>query len=368
MMRYPSTHAAVALLVWIAMGSAGAQPRAVISVQEAQTPPRIDSEQLQTPAGGMETNTPAVSPDLAELQNLANAPTQRSAQGRRQQAEAMWQLGLLQLHGLHVPLEPAQARLMFERAHALGHPLAAAGLAWCAIDGCGQRPQPNQAQQWLQKLRQQAPGRAAYFDWLLLDGVAPMESDVVSTAPQAEQTMERRKQQALQRAIKANDPHARLEWGLELAAEGKTREALAQFRAVAGKSEAARRNVQVLNAQSSERIRPSGNLGQAGGAWQTFRQARMYHRGEGVPANYTEAIRLYKRASDMGNVQAKRMLALIYSRPQADGSLDIAWMQQLAYADVSENSNTPIHSPSAPASLQRDPTPLYDYLDARWRK
>lgn len=367
-MRYSNSRAAVALLFCIAMVPVGAQPRAIISVQEAQTPPRIDAEQLQTPAGGMEPNISADSPGLAALQNLANAPAQRSAQGRKQQAEALWQLGLLQLHGLHVPLEPAQAHLMFERAHALGHPQAAAGLAWCAIDGCGQRPQADKAQRWLQVLRQQSPGRAAYFDWLLLDGAAPMDADVAATAPQSEQAMQQRKQQALQRAVKANDPHARLEWGLELAAEGKTREALAQFRAVAGKSEAARRNVQVLNAQSSQSIRPSGNLGQAGGAWQTFRQARIYHRGEGVPSNYTEAIRLYKRASDMGNVQAKRMLALIYSRPQADGSLDIGWMQQLAYADVSENSNTPIHSPRTPASLQREPTPLYDYLDARWRK
>lgn len=367
-MRRPYPCAFVSLLACMVIGSAYAQPRPIVSVQEAQTPPRIDPEQLRAASAALETNTPAVSPDLAELQNLANATAPRTAQGRKQQAQAMWQLGLLKLHGLHAPLDPAQANTMFERAYALGHPLAAAGLAWCALDGCGQRPQPLKAQQWLQTLRQQAPGRAAYMEWLFLEGAAPMDADMTSTSPQTDNAMQRRKQQALQRAVKANDPHARVEWGLELAAEGRTREALEQFRAASAKSEAARRNVQVLSAQSSQRVRPSGNLGQAGGAWQTFRQARIYHRGEGVPANYTEAIRLYKRASDMGNVQAKRMLALIYSRPQADGNLDIGWMQQLAYADVSENSNTPIHSPSAPASLQRDPTPLYDYIDARWRK
>ena len=143
----------VALLAGIAMGAASAQPRAVISVQEAQTPPRIDSEQLQKPSAGMDASTPAVSPALAELQSLANAPAPRSGQARKQQAQAIWQLGLLQLHGLHVPLDPAQANIMFERAHALGHPLASAGLAWCAIDGCGQRPQPSKAPKWLQELR-----------------------------------------------------------------------------------------------------------------------------------------------------------------------------------------------------------------------
>lgn len=367
-MSHPYIRTVVALLAGIAMGAASAQPRAVISVQEAQTPPRIDSEQLQKPSAGMDASTPAVSPALAELQSLANAPAPRSAQARKQQAQAIWQLGLLQLHGLHVPLDPAQANIMFERAHALGHPLASAGLAWCAIDGCGQRPQPSKAPKWLQELRQQDPGRAAYLDWLLLEDVAPMDADVASTSPQVNNAMQQRKQQALQRAVKANDPHARVEWGLELAAENQTSQALAQFRAASATSEAARRNMQVLAEQSSQRMHASGNIGQAGSAWQTFRQARIYHRGEGVPANYTEAIRLYKRASDMGNIQAKRMLALIYSRPLADGSLDTAWMQQLAYADVSKNSNTPIHSPSAPTSLQRDPTPLYDYIDARWRK
>ena len=43
---------------------------------------------------------------------------------------------------------------------------------------------------------------------------------------------------------------------------------------------------------------------------------------------------------------AQKMLALIYSRPTATGELDVAWMQQLAYLDLS--GDTP--RPASPAT------------------
>ena len=261
-----------------------------------------------------------------------------------------------------------QAEHSFERAHELGHPLAAAGLAWCAIDGCGQRPDPDAARQWISVLRKTDPGRAAYLEWLLLDDVAPIDLSVPSTARREGIDTIGRKQQLLRQAVEAGDPYARVELGMELAAQGKTNEAMEQFRSAAKRSEAAKHNLNVLSDQKGTlKSRPSGNAGQAGGAWQTFKQARVYHRGEGVPANYTEAIRLYKRASDMGSEPAKRMLALIYSRPMAGGGIDIAWMQQLAYMDVTQDGAIPLTAPTAPTSLTRDPTPLWDYIAPKWR-
>lgn len=349
-----------------------AQARPTISVQEAQTAPRIDAEQLKS------MQPAAVDPDqlgrssaVQKLQALAQAPLRKGAPAaeQRAQAEAAWQLGLLQLHGLHTPLQPAQAQLNFEHAHALGLPIAVAGLVWCAIDGCGQRPNPDAARQWLPALKQVDPGRAAYMEWLLLEEVAPLDAPVPSTARRDGVDTAQRKRQTLLQAAAAGDPYAKVELGMELAAQDKTAEALAQFRAAARKSEAARHNIEVLsNQQGRNQTQPSGNLGQAGGAWQTFKQARVYHRGEGVPANYTEAIRLYKRASDMGSEPAQRMLALIYSRPMAGGGIDIAWMQQLAYMDVTKDGATPLGAPIAPVSLTRDPTPLYDYIAPKWRK
>lgn len=58
-------------------------------------------------------------------------------------ATAAWQLGLLTLHGVGMAPDPAQARHWFERAQALGHPLAPAGLAWCEISGCVTSPNPT---------------------------------------------------------------------------------------------------------------------------------------------------------------------------------------------------------------------------------
>jgi TPR repeat protein len=95
--------------------------------------------------------------------------------------------------------------------------------------------------------------------------------------------------------------------------------------------------------------------------------ARRSHRGEGVPANYVEAIRLYQLAKLRGSIEAQKMLALIYSRPTATGELDVAWMQQLAYLDLSGDTPRPA-SPAASRSLQREPSPLVDLLPPVWRE
>lgn len=363
----------LALLCSPAFAQPRQSPSPTITFQEAQTPPRIDADQLRgrRPAVQLEADQLGKSTAIQQLQAQATAPLpkgERTEANTRALREAAWQWGLLQLHGLHTPLQPVQAQQSFERAQALGHPLAAAGLAWCAIDGCGQRPEPEAARQWIQALRKTAPGRATYLEWLLLDDVAPLDAAVPSTARREGIDTAGRKRQLLRQAADAGDPYARVELGMELASQGKTNEAMEQFRSAAKSSEAAKHNLNVLSDQKGTfKSRPSGNAGQAGGAWQTFKQARVYHRGEGVPANYTEAIRLYKRASDMGSEPAKRMLALIYSRPTPAGGIDIGWMQQLAYMDVTQDGAIPLTAPTAPTSLTRDPTPLWDYIAPKWR-
>jgi len=348
-----------------------AQARPTVTLQEAQTAPQIDTEQLKTPRPAhVEQDQLGRSAEVQRLQSLAQTPLRKNATPaeKRAQGEAAWQLGLLQLHGLHTPLQPTQAQLNFENAYAAGYALSAAGLVWCAIDGCGQRPDPDTARKWLAALNRLDPGRAAYMEWLLLEEIAPLDAAVPSTARRNGGNTGNRKRQALLRAVRLGDPYAHVELGMELASQEKTDEALAQFKAAGTKSDAARHNIEVLKDQNSTlKLQPSGNPGQAGGAWQTFKQARVYHRGEGVPANYTEAIRLYKRAADMGSEPAQRMLALIYSRPVAGGGIDIAWMQQLAYMDVTKNGSMPLNAPTAPVSLTRDPTPLYNYISPKWR-
>ena len=74
-----------------------------------------------------------------------------------------------------------------------------------------------------------------------------------------------------------------------------------------------------------------------------------------------------KAAAAKGNAAAKRMLALIMSRPMPDGSVNIAWMSQLAYLDTA--SSLPQLDTRAMASMMyRDPTPLFDLLPEAWQR
>lgn len=60
------------------------------------------------------------------------------------------------------------------------------------------------------------------------------------------------------------------------------------------------------------------------------------------------------------------MLALIFSRPGPDGQIDIAWMQPLAYANLS-GEVVSLDSATAQPMLRREPTPLADLLPP-WRQ
>ncbi|MNV65797.1 Sel1 repeat protein [compost metagenome] len=101
---------------------------------------------------------------------------------------------------------------------------------------------------------------------------------------------------------------------------------------------------------------------------QWLAEARRYHRGDGVPANYTEALRLYQRAANAGNAEAKRMLQTIYSRPGPAGGLDIPWMQQLARLNLDALGQAVPGTLASVHAFARDPTPLYDLVPAQWRQ
>ena len=310
------------------------------------------------------------------------------------QREAQWVMGLLALHGIAMGQDGPQARTWFERAQRAGHPLASAGLGWCAMDGCGQPPDPPAARPWIAQLAKTDPARAQYLEWLLARRLAPL-----STAEPVGETLTvagTPDQELLQRAARSGSPGAQLEWGLALLAQDEPEAALRQFRAAAPRSSSAAANAQMLG----DRMRPAGQLVSAQGtsappaaqgpqrlqrtpelrgspseqdiqvrqpvtAQQQWEQAQRYHRGEGVPANYTEALRLYQQAASHGHVASRRMLELIYSRPAQGGGVDIGWMQQLARIDPM--TMQPM-APISPAPYRRDPTPLFDMVPAPWHR
>lgn len=295
----------------------------------------------------------------------ASDPAARSPARIARAREASWLLGLLALHGIGMPVDTGQAQAWFVRAQRLGHPLAAAGLAWCAIEGCLGPPQPAAARPWIDALAKTDPGRAFYLQWLVEKAqrggkdAAPgpeLPASAVPPVPAPERNL-------LLRAARAGSVHAQSELAIEDATAGRVQEAARRFRELAPRSPAAASNAAVLQ----ERLRPATTPRDKSQATELFERARRYHRGEGVPANYTEAIRLYEQAANQGSAEARRMLELIFSRPAPGGSIDIAWMQQLANVDVSRSGRVTVNPPTAGGGLRRDPTPLYDLVPKEWR-
>jgi len=303
---------------------------------------------------------PAADPALAaELQRLRRAAAGSGAAAR----EAAWQLALLHLNGIAPAATPGEARRWLALAHALGEPMAAAGLAWCAIDGCDGPPEPEAARRWIAALRAVDAPRAQYLEWLLGTRLAP-PSQAPHTAPGARRQASRQ-DELLERAARGGNTAARLERGLEQLAQEHIGEAARSFESAAARSPAAAANAQLLQERLAPAPRPRARGPAAGDQWLTA--ARRFHRGDGVPANFTEAVRLYQLAAQAGNPEARRMLALITSRLGPDGQVDLVWMRELAALDLAGAWPRPDSAAPGAAVMQRDPTPLYDLLPRRWR-
>ena len=295
---------------------------------------------------------------------------------QRVQANAAWQMGLLTLHGICVSLNTADAALWFERAQELGEPMAPAGLAWCEIEGCKAAANPAAAGKWVELLRRVDAPRAMYLNWLAQSRLAPVEIAAPAAARLAQQSSipPVQNRQLLASAAQLGDTSARIEMGLDSVYANRPEEALAFFKSAAPRSAAATINSAVIAERLSTTARlPPANRASAiapvkpQSAADNFAQAQRYHRGTGVPSNYTEAIRLYQLAKNQGSVEARKMLELIFSRPGPDGQIDLAWMQQLAQVDLS-NAVPKVESNIIKQNLKREPTPLFELVRQPWRK
>ena len=140
-------------------------------------------------------------------------------------------------------------------------------------------------------------------------------------------------------AANAGDIHAHIELGIESAAKNQLNEALQHFVFAEENSSIVSNNASLIRAEINDKkfitARPQSNLDSTYLAESSWRQARRYHRGEGIPINYVEAIRLYRKAADLGHLQAKKMLDLIFSQSAETGAINIFWMQRLSRVDVS---------------------------------
>ncbi len=348
------------------------------SADRPQAPP-LRAEPVPEPAPSVSGNHTAPGPrlaapdnaalqaDVARLRAAATTPTAPGTRGLRAQGNACWVLGLLYVHGIGVVIDLAEAAAWFERAQALGEPLAAAGLAWCALEGCKTAPDPAAAQRWIAPLRSANSPRAQYMQWLIETRLAPLQlaSPAARTGPAPSAPGLLANRELLLRAAEGGDIHARIELGFESVAANRNMEALDYFRAAAPRSAAAAANVALLSDRT--RAAEAKPPGPTGAAAETLVQARRNHRGEGQPANFVEAIRLYRLAQSQGSLEAKKMLELIFSRPGANGAIDIAWMQELAFVNLSKDVLA-LDSTTLRRALRREPTPLYDLVPAPWRR
>jgi uncharacterized protein len=295
---------------------------------------------------------------------------------QRLQANAAWQMGLLTLHGICMSLNTADAAVWFERAQKLGEPLAPAGLAWCEIEGCKAAANPAAAGKWVELLRRVDAPRAMYLQWLMQSRLAPLEIPPPTLARLGQQLSipPVQNRQLLASAAQLGDTNAKIEMGLDSVYANRPEEALAFFKSAAQKSSAANINSSVIaeRLSTSARLPPANRASAVApvkpqSAAENLAQAQRYHRGTGVPSNYTEAVRLYQLAKNQGSVEARKMLELIFSRPGADGQIDLAWMQQLAQVDLS-TPQPKVESHNIRQNLKREPTPLFELVRQPWRK
>ncbi len=352
-----------------AIGLEGSQQRIEIINERIASPPRMEPDQMQSAPAIASAVTPhaLTSNYVRQLEQYAQGQAGASKPAAvKSPAEAAWILGLMQLHGTGTGLNPVSAREWFQHAQRLHYPLASAGLAWCYLDGCGQQPEPEAARPWIAQLRKADNGRALYLEWYLAQLVAPLQ---VAT-PTTPQVTPRQPSALLLRASRAGDTYAENELGIWYAEGGDLIEAKRLFQLAAKDSPAAKANIDWIERQKTTNTAPI--TGVASGAsphgQDLFLRARQFHRGDGVPIDYTQAISLYRQAAAQGNRFAQKMLALIYTRPTPSGSIDIVWMQQLASIDVTKEGGTSMLAPPPSPLLQRDPTPLFDYLPRKIRE
>lgn len=303
---------------------------------------------------------PSYRQDVRRLEQAAQPPSGYGS--TRAAAEAAWTLGLLDLHGGVVPVAPRQAAIWFQRAtQANLEPLAWAGVAWCAIDGCEQPPDPAAAQAAINRLKPVRRGLALYLQWLLDLTHKPITLAEAAKQPAGQKPDRLPESSLLRQAAAAGDANARNDLGIAAAARNDLAQARSYFKQAAAQSPAAQENLRLL----AEPEPSSGNQAASEGD-RLFAEAQRYHRGEGVPVNYAKALQLYQQAAAQGSLAARRMLELILSRPLPNGMMNVAWMAQLAQLDLS--SGLPQFDPQySPGRMRRDPTPLFELIPEPWR-
>jgi TPR repeat protein len=245
----------------------------------------------------------------------------------------------------------------FTRAAAGGEPRAYLALGYMHSEGIG-------------TARNMGLGRDFLEQALAAD--LPRAYTLLATIEQALPPSKRREEpiQLLRLGLQANDGPCGNALGVAYEAKGQPIEAERAYReAERLGSKAATQNIARLvlirdrsNRSSMAKLSDRARLGDADAQYEL---AVRFHRGDGIPVNYGDAIRYYERAGAAGNAAAKRVMVLIASRPSATGDINVAWMQELASGlSVPGGDETRVTSHSPPVF---DANPLVGLLAMRPR-
>ena len=318
------------------------------------------AERVASPVAAKSSNTLSSSRASA-AQRLDIGPLGSSA-------DAAWLLGLVYTHGAGVAQDLGQAQQWFERALAGGHTLGAAGLAWCAIEGCKGAVNIPLTRNYIASLKKTNQARALYFEWLIESKLSPFQPGGQPSPEGSANSQDLVARDTLAQSARLGDIHALIELGLDSVSAQRISAARGYFQRAAATSSAAAHNLRLLDTQQ-DIVSTNDQLNTinyaAMNAAALLSAARRNHRGSGQPVNYSEAIRLYRMAEAKGSAQARDMLALIFSRTSATGEVDLAWIQRLAQLDVS-GAAAGYKAFGAPL-FQRERSPLYDFLPELWK-
>jgi TPR repeat protein len=230
-------------------------------------------------------------------------------------------------------------------------PRAGVALAWALWRGLGTTPNDSAALHALRPWVERRWPRALYLAWWIQRDAAPARGKAAVESPS----------QVLREAAAAGDAPALNAMGVHAAlhddatSRSPSAAAMAWFvRAAQAGSAAANVNLQSARGMSAksgddarEAITALTQRANQRDPVAMFELARRYHRGQGVPQDLGEALRLYGVASYLGHAPARRMMdlwtrelslqpgrstpALIQHRMQADAQA----LQRLARIDVS---------------------------------
>ena len=320
-------------------------------------------------AGALAALLCALAPAQAEIKFLGGggaagpaaprAPAAADAPAADDATEAALRAGLEYYRNAGAPMAPALARQRWKQAAEAGDARGMVAYGWLLANGIGGLRDVEQAREWIGEARVAGLARATFVS-SLLEGRIPGAKKRVESL------------QMLEQAARDGDMLAANNLGVALELEGNLTGARSLYETAAmagnttaqGNLERLRRLSRPADGLNLSRLRLQADDGDTDAMLQL---AQRYHRGEGVPQDFAQAIQFYRRAADGGSVRAREFISLIFSRPPKDRSqvYDAAWMRELAARINLQSDRRPSGGVAQNDRPRRNEDPLEGLLELR---